>query len=83
RAKTPEWTATSTSIPAEKIIQLAREIGSVKPAYSCQGWWPQRHTNGEQTSRAIAMLFVLTGSVGINGGISGVRGGSWDLGVDW
>ena len=27
-AKTPEWAAKITSIPAEKIIQLAREIGS-------------------------------------------------------
>lgn len=67
-AKTPEWAAKITSIPAEKIIQLAREIGSAKPAYICQGWGPQRHSNGEQTSRAIAMLSVLTGNVGINGG---------------
>ncbi|MGQ7116225.1 hypothetical protein ACUOFC_67210, partial [Escherichia sp. TWPC-MK] len=49
-----------TSIPAEKIIQLAREIGSAKPAYICQGWGPQRHSNGEQTSRAIAMLSDLS-----------------------
>ncbi|MCO9470232.1 molybdopterin-dependent oxidoreductase, partial [Salmonella enterica subsp. enterica serovar Mbandaka] len=54
-----------------------------KPAYICQGWGPQRHSNGEQTSRAIAMLSVLTGNVGINGGNSGVREGSWDLGVEW
>lgn len=67
----------------EKIIQLAREIGSAKPAYICQGWGPQRHSNGEQTARAIAMLSVLTGNVGINGGNSGVREGTWDLGVEW
>lgn len=59
-----------------KIIQLAREIGSAKPAYICQGWGPQRHSNGEQTARAIAMLSVLTGNVGINGGNSGVREGT-------
>ncbi len=29
------------------------------------------------------MLSVLTGNVGINGGNSGVREGSWDLGVEW
>ncbi len=28
------------------------------------------------------MLSVLTGNVGINGGNSGVREGSWDLGVE-
>ncbi|WP_072255116.1 molybdopterin-dependent oxidoreductase, partial [Escherichia coli] len=41
-AKTPEWAAKITSIPAEKIIHLAREIGSAKPAYICQGSGPQR-----------------------------------------
>ncbi len=29
------------------------------------------------------MLSVLTGNVGINGGNSGVREGTWDLGVEW
>ncbi len=68
-AKTPEWAARITGIPANTIIQLAREIGMTKPAYICQGWGPQRHANGEQTARAIAMLPILTGNVGINGGI--------------
>lgn len=63
-AKTPEWAAKITSIPAEKIIQLAREIGSAKPAYICQGWGPQRHSNGEQTSRAILFIAeVLFGTM--------------------
>ncbi len=62
-----------------KIITLGREIGSVKPAYISQGWGPQRHSNGENTSRAIAMLAILTGNVGINGGNSGAREGSYSL----
>ncbi len=37
------------------------------------GWGPQRRANGELTSRAIAMLPILTGNVGINGGNSGAR----------
>ena len=82
-AKTPEWASHITGIPQDKIIQLAREIGSAKPAYICQGWGPQRHANGEQTSRAIAMLSILTGNVGINGGNSGAREGTFDLGVEW
>lgn len=82
-AKTPQWASQITGIPVDRIIKLAREIGTAKPAYICQGWGPQRHSNGEQTSRAIAMLSVLTGNVGINGGNSGVREGSWDLGVEW
>lgn len=37
-AKTPEWAAQITGIPAERIVKLAREIGSAKPAYISQGW---------------------------------------------
>ncbi|AJJ10104.1 anaerobic dimethyl sulfoxide reductase chain A [Yersinia rohdei] len=78
-AKTPQWAEAITGIPAAKIIKLGREIGSVKPAYIAQGWGPQRHANGENTSRAIAMLAILTGNVGINGGNSGAREGSYGL----
>lgn len=78
-AKTPQWAAGITGIPAERIIKLAREIGSTKPAYISQGWGPQRHSNGELTARAIAMLPILTGNVGISGGNSGAREGSYAL----
>lgn len=71
--KTPEWASRITGIPADRIIKLAREIGTAKPAYICQGWGPQRQANGEETARAIAMLPILTGNVGINGGNSGAR----------
>mgnify|MGYP001096059305 FL=1 len=72
-AKTPQWASRITGIPANRIIKLAREIGSTKPAYICQGWGPQRQANGELSARAIAMLPILTGNVGINGGNSGAR----------
>ncbi|UMG84915.1 hypothetical protein MJK70_09265 [Klebsiella pneumoniae] len=41
---------------ADKIIKLAREIGSVrtKPAFISQGWGLQRHANGEIATRAIS-----------------------------
>ena len=35
-AKTPEWASRITGIPADRIIKLAREIGSAKPAYICR-----------------------------------------------
>lgn len=82
-AKTPQWAAGITGIPADKIIKLAREIGGAKPAFICQGWGPQRQSNGEQTARAIAMLAILTGNVGINGGNTGDREGSYELDVEW
>lgn len=35
-AKTPEWASQITGVPADKIIKLAREIGSTKPAFISQ-----------------------------------------------
>ncbi len=81
-AKTPEWASRITGIPADRIIKLAREIGSTKPAYICQGWGPQRQANGELTSRAIAMLPILTGNVGINGGNSGARESTYTITIE-
>lgn len=71
--KTPAWASKITGIPAARIQKLAREIASAKPCFIAQGWGPQRTTNGENLSRAIGMLPVLTGNVGINGGNSGAR----------
>ena len=78
-AKTPEWAAAITGIPATKIVQLAREIGMTKPAYIAQGWGPQRQANGEQNARAIAMLSIITGNVGIHGGGTGARDNSFKV----
>ncbi|WP_019615725.1 DmsA/YnfE/YnfF family dimethyl sulfoxide reductase [Psychromonas ossibalaenae] len=73
--KTPEWASKITGIPADIIIKAAREIGSTKPCAVIQGWGIQRTANGEIASRAVAMLSLLTGNVGINGGGSGAREG--------
>jgi anaerobic dimethyl sulfoxide reductase subunit A len=78
-AKTPEWASAITGIPAARIVKLAREIAGAKAACISQGWGPQRHSNGELVSRAIAMLAILSGNVGINGGNSGAREGSYSL----
>ena len=81
-AKTPEWAARITGIPADRIVKLAREIGGAKPAYICQGWGPQRQANGELTARAIAMLPILTGNVGISGGNSGARESTYTITIE-
>ncbi|MCC7208755.1 MAG: molybdopterin-dependent oxidoreductase, partial [Anaerolineae bacterium] len=39
----------------------------------------QRHANGEQSCRAIAMLSILTGNVGVQGGSTGAREASFGL----
>jgi Tat-targeted selenate reductase subunit YnfF len=82
-AKTPAWAAGITGVPAATITNLARQLGTLKPAYIVQGWGPQRQANGEMNSRAIAMLAILTGNVGINGGNTGAREGSWSIGGEW
>ena len=76
-AKTPQWASAITGIPVETIIRLGREIGMAKPAWISQGWGPQRQANGELNARAIAMLAILTGNVGIPGGNSGARESSY------
>jgi len=81
-AKTPQWASRITGIPVDRIVKLAREIGSAKPAYICQGWGPQRQANGELTARAIAMLPILTGNVGINGGNSGARESTYTITIE-
>lgn len=81
-AKTPEWAAKITGIPVDKIVKLARDMGMIKPAYICQGWGPQRHSNGELASRAIAMLAILTGNVGISGGNTGARESTYTMTIE-
>lgn len=71
--KTPEWAAPITQIPAESIRALAAEIASAKAPFICQGWGPQRHTNGEDATRAICMLPVLIGKIGLPGTNTGQR----------
>lgn len=77
--KTPQWAAPITGIPADVIIKLAREIGSTKPCAIYQGWGLQRTANGEIACRAIAMLSLLTGNVGINGGGTGARESDYNI----
>ena len=74
--KTPEWASRITGVPVETIVRLAEEIGTTKPVFFSQGWGPQRQANGEQTSRAIAMLPILTGNVGLPGTSTGQQEGN-------
>lgn len=77
--KTPEWASKITGIPVATIVQTAREIGTAKPCAILQGWGLQRTAGGEIASRAIAMLALLTGNVGINGGGTGARESTYSI----
>ncbi|WP_272701381.1 DMSO/selenate family reductase complex A subunit [Desulfovibrio sp. Fe33] len=70
-AKTPEWAAAISGVPAARIYKLAREIGQIKPCYIMQGWGIQRQAAGEMNVMAVAALANLTGNVGIRGGNNG------------
>lgn len=74
--KTPAWAASITGIPEDRIERLANEIAGADPCFIAQGWGPQRHTNGDSTSRAIMLLAQLVGQVGKPGTNSGSREGS-------
>ena len=72
-AKTPAWASGITGIPEARIIALAREMAAAQPLFVAQGWGIQRRDNGESTARAIAMLPILTGNVGLSGTNAGGR----------
>lgn len=71
--KTPEWASKITAIPAAKIRELAADLENAKAPFVCQGWGSQRHTNGEQTTRAICMVPIALGQIGLPGTNTGQR----------
>lgn len=71
--KTPEWAAPITQIPADTIRALAADLAAAEAPFVVQGWGPQRHTNGEDTCRAICMIPVLLGKIGLPGTNTGQR----------
>ncbi len=71
--KTPEWAAPITQIPADTIRQLAADLENAEAPFVTQGWGPQRHTNGEETTRAICMIPIALGKIGLPGTNTGQR----------
>ena len=59
--KTPEWAETITSVPADTIRRIAKELAATKPTVVDVWSGPGHHTNATDGGRAIAMLPALLG----------------------
>ncbi len=68
QAKTPNWAAAITAVPAATIARIAREYATLTPAVLYQGYGMQRRAYGEQAVRAGCTLAAITGNFGISGG---------------
>ena len=51
-------------------------MAKTKPLFVSQGWGPQRQANGEETARAVAMVPILLGQVGLPGTPTGAHEGN-------
>src|SRR5688572_29971466 len=69
---TPEFAAQECGVPAEKIIEVAREIAKAGTAFAAHVWRNAAAGNlgGWQVARAVMLLCVLNGSIGTKGGVS-------------
>ncbi|MFC1970867.1 molybdopterin-dependent oxidoreductase [Chloroflexota bacterium] len=63
-AKTPVWAESRCAVPAETIRELARMVGTIKPAWLWSHWSVSRKSNGEQTVGAFTALQAMLGSWG-------------------
>ncbi len=69
---TPDFAESESGVPAQTIVDVAREIGRAGPAFASHVWRSAASGNfgGWQVARALEFLNVLTGSVGTPGGTS-------------
>ena len=66
----PQRAEQITGVPAEKIIEAGRLLGTAAPTALQMTSSPMvHHINGVQNTRAIVLLPVLTGSFGVPGGL--------------
>ncbi len=67
---TPEWAEKETGIPANEIVELAREMSMDKPSVVFHyGYRGASHANEIYLRRSILMLNVLMGTIEAKGGL--------------
>ncbi|HET9020046.1 MAG TPA: molybdopterin-dependent oxidoreductase, partial [Acetobacteraceae bacterium] len=62
-ARTPEWAAAETGIPAERIVALARECAD-QPTMLTAAWSLQRAERGEQSFWMLVAFAAMLGQIG-------------------
>ena len=67
QAKTPEWAAEITTVPADRIRALARLMAKGRTMLM-SGWSIQRQDHGEQPYWALVTLAAMLGQIGLPGG---------------
>jgi anaerobic selenocysteine-containing dehydrogenase len=69
---TPEFAESECGVPADTVVEVAREIARAGSAFASHVWRSAASGNlgGWQVARALFFLNVLTGSVGSEGGVS-------------
>ena len=69
RQYSPEWAANITGLPAAKIREAARMIGTIKPSFICIGNGVGDQSNdGTATISAISLISAITGNLDVPGG---------------
>jgi len=68
KSYTLEKVATITEVPAEQIERVAIEAATKKPLHIIYGASNYQWYNGDLKGRALSLLPVLTGSIGVSGG---------------
>lgn len=66
---TPAWASKITDIPEETILQVAKDLGTIRPAMIEPGWHDGRYNNSLMNRKVAAMIQALTGGID--------RPGSW------
>ena len=65
----PEEVSKITGVPAETILQIARDLGNNKPSVVLGGQGAEENTNGTFSQMAIYCLNALLGNIGKDGGV--------------
>ncbi|TCN76049.1 molybdopterin-dependent oxidoreductase [Shewanella fodinae] len=71
--KTVARASSITGISEAQIISLAEKLAAASNPFISMGWGIQRQANGEQSIRAVYMLPILLGKLGI----AGTNTGNW------